>query len=152
VKQVAEYLDSPVREVKARWPEDAVEVEVAAGEATETRWMLADDLDALQGAEASGTRLLGPYDLFLQARDRSTLVQDPEQAKTLWPVLGRPGAVLVDGEIAGLWRPRKSGKQFTVSVEPWRSLDGAGRKAVEAEAERLAVFRGIALTGVAFAD
>ena len=104
------------------------------------------------GAEASGTRLLGPYDLFLQARDRSTIVQDPEQVKTLWPVLGRPGAVLIDGEIAGLWRPRKSGKQFTVAVEPWRGLDGAARKAVESEAERLAAFRGIALTAVTFAD
>lgn len=148
VKQVAEYVDASVREVKAHWPEDAVEIEVDG----ETRWMLAGDVEALQGAEASGTRLLGPYDLFLQARDRSTIVQDPEQVKTLWPVLGRPGAVLIDGEIAGLWRPRKAGKQFTVAVEPWRGLDGATRKAVESEAERLAAFRGIALTAVTFAD
>jgi hypothetical protein len=145
-KQVAEYVDAPVREVKAHWPEDAVEVEVEG----ETRWMLAADLEALRGVEATGTRLLGPYDLFLQARDRSTLVTDPARVKALWPVLGRPGAVLVDGEVAGLWRPRKSGKRFTVAVEPWRMLSDPERKAVTVEAERLAAFRGIALTGVAF--
>jgi hypothetical protein len=146
VKQVAEYIDSPVREVKARWPEDAVEVEVEG----ETRWVLDADMDALRGAEASGTRLLGPYDLFLQARDRSTLVADPARAKALWPVLGRPGAVLINGDIAGLWRPRKNGKRFSIAVESWRGLSDAERKAVSGEAERLAAFRGIALTGVAF--
>jgi hypothetical protein len=143
-KQVAEYVDAPVREVKAHWPEDAVEVEVDG----ETRWMLEADVEALRSAEASGTRLLGPYDLYLQARDRATLVTDPAKAKALWPVLGRPGAVLVDGEIAALWRPRKSGKKFNVAVEPWRDLQAVEKKAIEAEAERLAAFRGIALTGL----
>jgi hypothetical protein len=134
-----------VREVKAHWPEDAVEVQVDG----ETRWMLDADVAALQGAEAaSTTRLLGPYDLYLQARDRATLVTDPAKVKALWPVLGRPGAVLIDGEIAGLWRPRKSGKKFNVAVEPWRDFEAAERKLVEAEAEKLAAFRGTALTGL----
>nr|BFF26171.1 hypothetical protein GCM10025732_41360 [Glycomyces mayteni] len=54
------------------------------------------------------------------------------------------------GRIAGLWRPRKSGKKFTVLLEPWeKRLD---RKAVGAEAERLAAFRGTALTAVEYAD
>jgi hypothetical protein len=147
-KQVAEYVDAPVREVKARWPADAVEVTVDDGAEGETRWMLEADLPALQGAEASGTRLLGPYDLYLQARDRATLVADPAKVKALWPVLGRPGAVLVDGGVAGVWRPRKSGKKFTVTVEPWRTLEAPERKTIEAEAEKLAAFRGVALTGL----
>ncbi|WP_030156460.1 MULTISPECIES: winged helix DNA-binding domain-containing protein [unclassified Glycomyces] len=147
VKEVAEYLDTPVKELKAHWPGDAIEVATEAG----ARWILAGDEAALRGADAAGTRLLGPYDLFLQARDRAVLVEDPERRKRLWPVLGRPGAVLVDGDIAALWRPRKSGKRFTVAVEPWRPLAAAERKAVEAEAERLAAFRGVALTGLDFA-
>ncbi|MEU6860557.1 crosslink repair DNA glycosylase YcaQ family protein [Glycomyces sp. NPDC046736] len=143
-KAVAEYIDAPVKEVKAHWPEDAVEVEVDG----EPRWMLAADEEALRSAEASGTRLVGPYDLFLQARDRATLVEDETKAKALWPVLGRPGAVVADGEVAGLWRPRKSGKRFTVAVEPWREFDAALRKAVTVEAERLAAFRGVELTSL----
>ncbi|THV26553.1 winged helix DNA-binding domain-containing protein [Glycomyces paridis] len=146
VKEAAEYLDSPVKEVKAHWPEDAVEVDVEG----EARWILTADEDALRGAEAGGTRLVGPYDLFLQNRDRASMVPDPVRRKALWPVLGRPGAVLTSGEIAALWRPRKSGKRFTVAVEPWRALTGPERTAVEAEAERLAAFRGVPLTGVEF--
>ncbi|GAB4000744.1 hypothetical protein GCM10029992_33730 [Glycomyces albus] len=146
-KQAAEFLDSPVKEVKAHWPEDAVEV-AADGE---RRWILAGDLDALEGADASGTRLLGPYDLFVQGRDRATILPEASRHKALWPVLGRPGAVVVDGEIAGVWRPRKSGKRFKVAVEPWRKLSASERGAVEEQAARLAAHRGVELTGVEFA-
>ena len=146
-KHVADYLDAPVKEVKARWPGDAVEVSVDG----ETRWLLAADEAALTSAEVSTTRLLGPFDLFLQAKDRATLVPDAARAKELWPVLGRPGAVLADGELAGTWRPRKSGRSFTVAVQPWRRLPGSTRDAVVAEAERLAAYRGVPLAGVDFA-
>lgn len=145
-KQVAEFIDSPVKEVKAHWPEDAIEVEVDG----ERRWILEGDLAALEDASASGTRLLGPYDLFLQGRDRATILPDTARHKALWPVLGRPGAVVVDGEVAGVWRPRKSGKRFRVAVEPWRELSEVERAAVGEQAERLARFRGIDLTGVDF--
>lgn len=145
-KHVAEFLDSPVKDVKARWPEDAVEVRAEG----ETRWVLAEDEAALRSAAAAGTRLLGPYDLFLQARDRSTLVPDRARAKELWPVLGRPGAVLVDGAIVGTWRPRKAGKRFKVAVRPWEAMPGAVREAVAEQAGRLARHRGVALTGVDF--
>lgn len=149
-KHVAEFLDSPVKEVKAHWPEDAVEVGVEGPAGGERRWILAGDEAALRSAEAEGTRLLGPYDLFLQARDRATLVPDPARAKELWPVLGRPGAVLVDGAIVGTWRPRKAGKKFTVLVRPWEGMSAPAREAVVEQAWRLARHRGVALTGVDF--
>jgi hypothetical protein len=147
-KHVADYLDAPLADVKARWPGDVVEVTVGR----ETRWLLAADEETLESAEAETTRLLGPYDLFLQAKDRATLVPDAARAKELWPVLGRPGAVLVDGELVGTWRPRKSGKALTVAVQPWHKLPAATRKAIAEEAEHLAAYRGIALRGVDFAS
>ncbi|GAB3226312.1 crosslink repair DNA glycosylase YcaQ family protein [Glycomyces halotolerans] len=146
VKQVAEYIDAPVKDVKARWPEDAAEVDIDG----ERRWILAEDEEGLRSAEADGTRLLGPYDLFLQARDRSTLAPERARAKELWPVLGRPGAVLVDGDLVGTWRPRKSGKKLTVAVRPWRNFPAATRRAVTEQAERLADFRSATLSGVDF--
>lgn len=79
-KHVAEYLDAPLKEVKERWPQDSVEVKVGS----EKRWVLAGDEEALASADADSTRLLGPFDLFLQARDRSTLVPDSAHAKQLW--------------------------------------------------------------------
>ncbi|MET8041404.1 winged helix DNA-binding domain-containing protein [Micromonospora sp. NPDC005215] len=147
-KQVADYLDAPVKDVKARWPDDVIEVTVGG----EVRSLLAADEEALASADTTATRLLGPFDLFLQAKDRATLVPDTTHAKELWPVLGRPGAVLVDGELVGTWRPRKSGPRFTVAVQPWQRLSDATRKAITAQAEHLAAHRRVSLTGVDFAS
>ena len=60
-------------------------------------------------------------------------------------MLGRPGGVLVDGEIVGTWRPRKAGKRLSVQVELWGDVP---QGALDAEAERLAAVRGAELTGV----
>jgi hypothetical protein len=146
-KHVADYLDAPLKDVKARWPDDVIEVTVGR----EARGLLAADEKALESADAKATRLLGPFDLFLQARDRATLVPDAAHAKQLWPALGRPGAVLVDGDLVGTWRPRQSGNRFTVVVEPWGKLSAATRGAVAEQAERLAAYRSVSLTGVDFA-
>jgi hypothetical protein len=135
-KQVAGYLDAPVKDVQTHWPDDAVEVSVDG----ERRWTL--DTDALDGDRPDGTRLLGPFDLFLQAKDRDLLVPDPAQASELWRALGRPGGVLVDGDLAGTWRARKTGSAMTVAVDLWSRAD---RAAVGEQAERLAAFRGLRL-------
>ncbi|MEU1249892.1 winged helix DNA-binding domain-containing protein [Micromonospora arida] len=145
-KQVADYLDAPVKDVKAHWPEDVIEVTVDR----EARSLLAADEESLESADGRVTRLLGPFDLFLQAKDRATLVPDTAHAKELWPVLGRPGAVLVDGELVGTWRPRKSGRTFTVAVQPWHRLSDATRKAITTQAEHLAAYRSVSLSGVDF--
>jgi hypothetical protein len=56
--------------------------------------------------------------------------------------------VLADGEVAGLWRPRKSGKSLKVLVELWAKSSPALRKAVGAQAELLAAHRHVALSAV----
>lgn len=144
-KHVADYLDAPVRDVRSRWPTDTVEVSVDG----EPRWVLTRDADALACREAvTTTRLLGPFDLFLQARDRTLLVGDPARAKALWPALGRPGALLHDGELAGTWRPRKSGSTLRVTVELWAPPSASLKAAIDEQAERLAAHRGARLTAV----
>ncbi|SEP25666.1 winged helix DNA-binding domain-containing protein [Trujillonella endophytica] len=141
-QHVAGYLDAPVKEVRAHWPGDAVEVDVDG----ERRWTL--DADGLPAGPPGATRLLGPFDLFLQARDRELLAPDPAHRKALWPVLGRPGAVLSGGALAGTWRPRKAGNSLTVGVEAWARWTAAQRAAVEEQAERLAALRGVRLKAV----
>jgi hypothetical protein len=140
-QHVAGYLDAPVKDVKAHWPADAAEVSVDG----ERRWLLAGDLDRLDDAPASVTRLLAPFDLYLQARDRSLLVDDAGRAKDLWRTLGRPGAVLHGGEIIGTWRARKAGAALTVSVDVWTPVTPTERTAISEQAERLAAFRGVRL-------
>ncbi|VTR78115.1 DNA glycosylase AlkZ-like family protein [Cellulomonas hominis] len=141
-KHAAAFLDAPPADVRRRWPADAVPVELDGSEVA----VLAGDLPALQDAARGGdepvVRLLGPYDLFLQARDRHVLVTDPDRHKALWPVLGRPGAVLADGDVVGTWRPRARGRRLALELDPWVPWDAGLQEAVAAEHARLAAFRG----------
>lgn len=147
-QHVCGYLDAPVKDVRARWPEDTVEVTVEG----ERRWMLASDAGRLDEPPKATVRLLGPFDLFLQLRDRPLLVPDAARAKELWPVLGRPGALLADGEVAGVWRPRKSGKRLRIQVVPWTRVTASLRRAVGEQAERLAEHRHMQLSDVDIAS
>jgi hypothetical protein len=142
-KLVAGYLDAPVQDVKARWPEDAVEVVVDG----QTRWVLAEDRAILESPDAdpAAVRLLPPFDLFLQARDRDLLLPDATRRKQLWVVLGRPGAVLMGSEIVGTWRPRSSGGKLRLLADTWSPVPEA---AVAEQAERLAAYRGVGFAGL----
>ena len=116
------------------------------------RYLLAEDLGMLAGAADQATtgvvRLVGSHDPYLQLRDRELLVPDASRHKDLWRTLGRPGAVLVDGEVTATWRPRASGKTLGLQLDPWTSLEGPTRTAVLEEAERLAAHRGLMLGAV----
>ena len=144
-RHVAEYLDAPLKDVQAHWPADAVEVTVEG----ERRWVLAADADRVTGEPPAGTVLLGSHDLFLQARDRATIVPDAARDKELWRIIGRPGAVFSDGDVVGSWRARKAGKALDVTVDPFGPVPPRLRTDVEAQAERLAAHRGLALRSVA---
>ncbi len=117
-KHVAEYLDAPLKDVKTRWPSDTTEVTVGR----EIRWILAADKDCSIRPGLSRCDCSVRSISFYRRRDRPLLVADATRSKALWPVLGRPGAVLVNGDIAGTWRPRKSGAKLTVRVEPWARM------------------------------
>jgi hypothetical protein len=106
-------------------------------------WVLAEDEQALvTAAEIHGVRLLANRDPLNAARDRELLVNDPAVRKRIWTAIGAPGTVLVDGEVAGLWRPAKKGRKLVVTVEPMGKLKAAAKDGLAAEAERIAPFRG----------
>lgn len=97
-------------------------------------------------------RLLGPFDLFLQAKDRPLLVDVPVRAKALWSVLGRPGAVVVDADITGTWRPRQSGGKLTIQVQLWSNGSARTWAAMQEQADRLAAHRRVRLVKVDFVE
>ena len=100
-------------------------------------WLLAADEPALraEAADPAPARLLPSGDAFflLQGDDRRLLVPDPTRCGELWTPRVWPGAVLVDGEIRGVWRRAHD----LVSIRPWGRLGRVARAAVEAEAASL---------------
>ena len=83
----------------------------------------------------SSVRLLPSGDAYylLWGADRSLLIADAKQRAALWTSRVWPGALLMRGEIVGVWR-RAGGE---VSIETWRRLSSDEREAVEAEAVSL---------------
>jgi Winged helix DNA-binding domain len=108
-------------------------VTTAIGEA----WILATDESIFTGppAPVAPARLLPSGDSYylLQGSERELVVADPENRAALWTTRVWPGAVLLEGEVAGTWR--RSGSTLTVS--PWRPLSSTERDNVEREASHL---------------
>jgi Winged helix DNA-binding domain len=84
---------------------------------------------------APSARLLPSGDAYflLHSVDRELLVPDPRRRNELWTPRVWPGAVLLDGDIVGVWR--RDGANVT--IDSWRGLTPVERVAVEAEAASL---------------
>ncbi|MFI5489990.1 DNA glycosylase AlkZ-like family protein [Micromonospora echinaurantiaca] len=141
---VAGFLGTSAGALRGVWPDGLAEVRVAGRRA----WLPADRLDALRDARpAPGVRLLPPGDPFLQGRDRDLLVPERAHQKQLWRILGNPGALLLDGEVAGVWRAKAAGRgALEVTVTPFEGhpLPARARREVDAEAAVVAATRGAA--------
>lgn len=125
-----------------------VEVKTAGRRA----WLHTDDLKVFErAAQPSGVRFLPPYDAYLDQRDRLTLVPDKAHHKRVWAVIGNAGALLVNGEIVGVWRPQKKGKRLTLTIEAFGKLASATRDEIMAEAEAVGALRGCTSIDVAYA-
>ncbi len=146
--QAAGYLGTTQAEVRPAWPGGLAEVRVEGRSA----WVPGAALQALREAPpARVVRLLPPSDPYLEAGDRTLLVPDKSHQRALWRVLGPPGAVLVDGEIAGLWRARAGGRgRLEITVSPFRAVPTPTRAAVEDEAGRVAAVSGAAAVDVRY--
>ncbi|MDB5058497.1 MAG: hypothetical protein JWO59_1969 [Chloroflexi bacterium] len=115
-------------------------------------WLHADDLACLESpVQPTGVRFLPPFDAYLDQRDRETLLPDKALHSRVWTKLGNPGVVLVDGRLAGTWRPQKKGKRLVLTVETFSPASREARTEIEAEASLLAPFRGCTVAEVDFA-
>jgi hypothetical protein len=139
VHEFAGYLEARRADLEPVWPSGLVEVTVD-GRAAQ---LPAAQIDALAAAPPPElVRLLGAFDPYLQARDRDLIVPDKAVQKVLWPVLGRPGALFVDGEIVGVWRTKAAGRRLTISVEAFGPLPESTWRQIDSEAARVAEIRG----------
>ncbi|MDY7104830.1 MAG: winged helix DNA-binding domain-containing protein [Actinomycetota bacterium] len=139
-KEVAAYLQTTQAPVKAVWPDDLAEVTVDGRRA----WLPEEHLDDLVDAPAPElVRLLPRSDPWLMARDRELLVPDAAHRKAMWPTLGFPSAVLVNGEVAGTWRTKATARRLDVNVSLFTPITSATGQRIEEEAGLVARLRGL---------
>jgi hypothetical protein len=149
----ASYLGTKAKAVSAVWPDGLVEVRLGGRKTV----IPEAEVEALTSAPKPRlVRLLPPYDPYLQGRDRELLVPDRALHKQIWQILGNPGTVLVDGEIAGVWRAKSTKTKLTISVTLFAPLPARRRAAVlkeiEQEAGRVAAVRGAGSVEVRYPD
>ena len=111
-----------------------------------TGWVVAGDTE-FPAEPARGVRLLPYFDAFgIASQPRARLFPGRASARAL--AGGQAGnfpLLLVDGEVAGVWHQRRSGKRIAVTVEPLKPLSARRLRALEHEAARV----GEALEGAA---
>ncbi len=146
--EAADFLGTTRSELGDAWPSDLTEVSIDGGRPVR---LPAGSVPALLNPpEPAAARLLPPSDPYLQARDRNLALPDRDHQKALYRILGSPGAVLVAGEIVGLWRPKASGRRLELTISLFTRLKAPARAAVEAEAERVGAVRGASSTTVRY--
>lgn len=129
---------------------DPLQDELTPVEFSGRSWIHTDDLEALRTApRPEGVRLLPPRDPYTQMRDRETIL-DKKRHRDLWKTVGEPGAVLVSGKIVGTWRPRKSGRKLTITIDTFDTLRASDKKLLSSEAEQVAVLREASSSEVVF--
>ena len=133
VLSFADWAGVPPADARATW-------QSLAGELTPVRtpigdaYILSEDESDIRAKSRPPAlaRLLPSGDAYylLQGVDRKLLVPEIRRRAALWTSRVWPGALLVGGEIVGVWR-RASAE---VTIETWRRLSSTEREAVEAEA------------------
>lgn len=101
-------------------------------------WVVAGDT-RFPSAAPRGVRLLPYFDAFgIASQPRERLFPGAAYERAL--AGGQAGnfpVLLVDGEVAGVWHQRRSGRRIAVTVEPLGPLDAARLRALEEQVERL---------------
>jgi hypothetical protein len=95
-----------------------------------------EDGAILRGDEPAPVRFLPDYDnALLSHQDRSRIVPDLD-----WPELGdnvTAPVFLVDGFVAGIWKPVGRGRDAAITLRPMVAIDPSDRPQIEAAASSL---------------
>ncbi|MYR36437.1 winged helix DNA-binding domain-containing protein [Streptomyces sp. SID4944] len=117
-------------------------IEEVAFEGVGPAWVVAGDTD-FPADPVRGVRLLPYFDACTIAsypRERLFPGRASERALSPSGQAGNYPVLLVDGEVAGVWHQRRSGRRIAVTVEPLEgrgALSGARLRELEAEVERV---------------
>lgn len=109
----------------------------------ERAWVGAGD-SAAPASAPKALWLLPYFDAYVVgSHPRERLFPGPAAARALaGGQAGNYPVLLVDGEVAGVWHQRRSGRQVVITVEPLIELNSVQRRVLDEQASRVAAFLG----------
>jgi uncharacterized protein YcaQ len=116
---------------------------VSLPESDGPHWMLAIDLDELQGGATSTTvRLLPGFDQYVvnSPRDREAILPQAFRAQIHRQQGWISPVVCIGGVMRGVWKHERKGKTLRVEVVPFAKLTKPQKRDIEAEATRFGTF------------
>jgi uncharacterized protein YcaQ len=144
------------RDDYARWwamspAEAARRIKALGDEVTEVEvdgtpmWMLAADVEGAVRAELPGAvRLLPAFDQYVVASTKQAdhLLPGPFRDRVYRSQGWLSPVLLIDGQMAAVWKHERKGNRLTVTIEPFAKVGRGAKKAVEEEAADLGRFLG----------
>jgi hypothetical protein len=119
--------------------DEVIEVDVDGTPA----WLLAADLpELLRATPPNAARLLPAFDPWVAGgpRDVPTLLPPDRHAEVYRPQGWLSPVILVNGQIAGIWKHTRKGQRLLIDLTPFAPLPAWACDQIEAEALRLASF------------
>ena len=129
--QFAQWLAAPIPWAARAFDSLSEELTVVALDGAEA-WMLAADRTPPPG-RPSGVRLLPYFDSYVVGSHPRARVFPGVAGQRALSRTGQAGTMpvlLVDGEVAGIWRTQRSGKRLRITVEPFARPDRPAAPAV----------------------
>jgi hypothetical protein len=108
-------------------------------------WALPESLDAAAATEAAvpEVNLLPAFDTYLLGHRDRRLIADLAHEEAIRKGGMISAVVLVDGFVAGTWRPNRKGKRVDIEVDAFAELSPAAQAAVGAEVADIERFLGV---------
>jgi hypothetical protein len=130
----ATWSGLPMKALRPAWDiatTSAVEVSIDRRPA----WASPDALDVLAGLELAPqpVHLLPPFDTYLLGHRDRRLVADARYEATVKGGGMLRAVVLVDGFVAGTWRPNRQGKRVAIEVQAFETLPADAQAGVDDE-------------------
>ncbi len=140
----------PDAQARRLWATVADELEPVSA-AGSRAFVLASDRERLceRPAFPRDLLLLGAHDPYLDQRDRATLQSDKALQRRIWRTVANPGAIVLRGEVLGLWTTKKKGAKLETAFELWS--DEPDRTRLQDLAEAHAAARNLELASTTFA-
>lgn len=145
VAKFSEWLGCSLGQAKRMWASVKDEIEPVKISGTEL-YILSGDKNLLLSPPLPEreVHLLGGHDPYLGLQDREIILENKECQKQIWQTISNPGAVLWQGEIAGMWKSKKKDKKLEVQVTMWNDVK-VSKKGIQDLCEEYASFQQLKL-------